>query len=82
MVMMLEQCVMNRVLYLKDATVDSVQEWNGRQVVVYHPPNDSDGNPQSVANIETLTTQAIGVILNAKIESGKLKAEAWIEIEK
>lgn len=80
MVMMLEQCVMNGVLYIADAVNASVQEWNGRQVVIYHPKTDN--GVISANNPDTFTAQNVGTIFNTKVSGGKLKAEAWLEINK
>ncbi len=55
--------------------------WNNKPVVVYHP-----GQGQSACDPDILTTQGIGVIMNARIDNvdGKtaLKAEAWFEEER
>ena len=80
MVMMLEQCVMNKVLYIRDAVNASSEEWNGRNIVIYHPK--TTGVSISANNPETFTAQNIGTIFNSKIADNKLKAEAWIEVAK
>ena len=79
MVMMLEQCVMNGVLYLGDAVNASATEWNGRAVVIYHPKGDS---PISANNPETFVEQNVGVIFESRVEDKKLKADAWLEVNK
>jgi len=80
MAMMLEQCVMNGVLYLKDAVNASAETWDGRPVVIYHPK--SEGTPISANNPDTFTSQNVGTIFNTKVLGGKLKAEAWLEVVK
>lgn len=80
MTMMLEQCVMNGVLYLKDAVHASCDEWNGRQVVIYHPK--TEGVAISANNPDTFISQNVGTIFNSKVSDKKLKAEAWIEMSK
>jgi len=56
------------------------ESWNYKPVVVYHP--EINGVGVSACNPEILTKQKIGVIMNARFEKGKLKAEAWLEPER
>jgi hypothetical protein len=51
--------------------------WNTKPVVVYHPTKN--GQPISACDPEVLSVRKIGVIMNARFEGNKLKAEAWIE---
>lgn len=51
--------------------------WNHKPVVVYHPKMNGVGI--SACDPDVLTSQKVGVIMNARCEDGKLKADAWIE---
>lgn len=52
--------------------------WNHKPVVVYHP---EDGQV-TACNPIFLTTNKIGIVMNAKWEDEKLKAEAWLEVDR
>jgi len=54
--------------------------WNGRPVTVPHP--QVDGVPASANLPETSEQYTVGTIFNAEFVDGKLKAEAWIDIER
>ena len=54
--------------------------WNHKPVVVYHPQINGQG--VSACDPEVLTTHKIGVIMNTVFEDGKLKAEAWLDMER
>lgn len=62
--------------YPADELEKTPQSWNQKPVVVYHPQNDTACTP------EILTNRKIGVIMNTRWEEGKLKAEAWLDIER
>lgn len=57
-----------------------VAAWNGIPVVVNHP--EVDGVPVSANEREVLEREKIGRIFNAGMDGDKLKAEAWIDIQK
>jgi hypothetical protein len=56
------------------------QVWNMKPVVVYHPQVDGQGI--SACDPDVLTNRKIGVIMNTIFEGGKLKAEAWLEVNR
>ena len=62
--------------YPKEELEKTPQSWNHKPVVVYHPVGDSACTP------DVLTNRKIGVIMNTKWEDGKLKAEAWLDMER
>ena len=54
--------------------------WNMKPVIVGHP---MDGDtPLSACSADIINQSSVGVILNAKFESGKLRGEAWIYRDK
>jgi len=54
--------------------------WNTRPVVVYHPIQNGAGI--SAADPVVLDKQRIGLLLNTRFETGKLKTECWLETER
>jgi len=54
--------------------------WNGIPVMVGHP--QVDGSYVSANSPEVLEQYSIGRIFNTRMETGKLKAEAWIDVQK
>jgi len=55
----------------------TASDWNGKPIVVYHA--ELDGREVSAASPEIFERQRVGVIFNARWESGKLRADAWID---
>ena len=55
--------------------------WNGRPVVIYHP--DLDVSETGSANIPEFyeNNWIVGRLYNANFSDGKLRAEAWIDIQ-
>lgn len=51
--------------------------WNAKPIVVYHPQKNGQG--VSACDPTVLNTSKVGVILNTVWDSGKLRAEAWLE---
>jgi hypothetical protein len=76
-VLMPTECVMNGKFYTKEATQASVESWNGRAVLVYHPDQ-----PVTANTPETNAAQGVGTLYNTRIENGFLKADAYIDVEK
>ena len=54
--------------------------WNMKPVVVYHPQIDGQG--VSACDPDIATNHKVGVIMNTHYENGKLKAEAWLEVDR
>ena len=68
-------------LYYPDNELAKVPEiWNHKPVVVYHPT--VNGYSVSACSPEILTNRKIGVIMNTTYEDGKLKAEAWLDMDR
>ena len=74
---MLTPGVRNNVLYTAEDMTRHTDSWNGRPVVVFHPQNDK-GAPISAGKPEVFEQRRVGFVFNAKMDDGKLKAEAWI----
>lgn len=55
------------------------ETWNGRPVVVDHPV-DGEGRGMSASDVEVLEQSYLGKLLNTKVEDGKLKVEAWLDL--
>ena len=62
------------ILYTAKEMAKAPITWNMRPVLVKHPLKGITASDQEIIN-----TQKIGVIMNAKFEDSKLKAEAWID---
>ena len=52
--------------------------WNQKPVILYHPAR----NEITACTPEIITNRKMGVIMNATFEDGKLKAEAWLELDR
>jgi len=63
--------------YSPDELEKSAGVWNHKPIVVYHPT--MNGRPVSACDPDVLTSRKVGVILNTRVEGGKLKADAWLE---
>jgi Uncharacterized protein conserved in bacteria (DUF2213) len=63
--------------YPKDELSKTPVVWNHKPVVVYHP--EMNGRAVSACDATIINSRKVGVIMNAKVEGGKLKAEAWID---
>lgn len=66
-------------LYPPSETAKTVHLWNGRPIVrdhVYLHGISSANDPQAYSN------QRVGTVFNARIDNGRLVAEAWIDIER
>lgn len=55
--------------------------WNGIPIVVHHP-KDPSGNYISANSPQVIDREKVGAVYNTRIENNKLKAEAWIQIDK
>jgi len=62
--------------YPEDELRRTAHLWNAIPVVVNHPPNGGSARQPHV-----LRRTQVGVVFNARFEDGKLKAEAWLEVE-
>lgn len=55
--------------------------WNGIPVTIGHP-STADGTFLSANSPDVLSSWAVGKVFNTRLENNKLKAEAWLDIEK
>jgi hypothetical protein len=58
-----------------------VDSWNGIPVTISHPTNEQ-GEFVSANNPSVLSSWAVGQIFNATMDGVKLKAEAWIDVQR
>lgn len=68
------------LLYPADELSKTPQVWNMKPVVVYHPSKNGEGI--SACDADIIKNHGVGIIMNAEFKDGKLKAEAWIDINK
>lgn len=54
--------------------------WNGIPVVIQHP--EEGGQYVSANSPEVIDDEKVGTIFNTRMEDGKLKAEAWIDVQR
>jgi len=65
------------VYYSAENLRNSVDLWNGRPVVVWHP--ELYGSPVSASTPLAFDRQRIGTLFNTRFENNALKSEAWID---
>jgi hypothetical protein len=65
------------IYYSQDEISRAVDQWNLKPIIVDHPYNGKSGG-----ELETYKRQCVGHIMHPSCENGKLKAEAWLDIEK
>lgn len=68
-------------MYPVDVLASSAPMWNNIPVTVHHP-QDKEGAYVSAGSPEVLQAWAVGKLLNARHEEGKLKADVMIHIKK
>jgi len=69
------------VLHLAEELGEVVEAWNGIPIVLNHPKDDGDSFI-SANSPEVLEEYEIGRVFNAQLEGSRLKAEAWLDIER
>lgn len=79
-VVMIVDGVLNDALVTHEEYGRFVSAWDGRPVPVRHP--QKNGQYVSANAVDVLQKTVIGQILNSRVESNKLKAEAWLDVEK
>lgn len=80
---MLLEGVHNGLLYEESEIAKFPSAWNGRPVLVDHSV-DANGSPATAGSPEFVEKQEVGRLFNSSFEeeTGRLKAEAWINIQK
>lgn len=68
-------------MYPTDVLASSAPMWNNIPVTINHP-QDKEGEYVSAGSPEVLQAWAVGKLLNARYEDGKLKADVMINIAK
>ena len=68
------------LLYPADELAKTPAVWNMKPVVVYHPSKNGKGI--SACDVDIIKNRGVGLIMNAVFEDNKLKAEAWIDVNK
>lgn len=56
------------------------EAWNNRPVPVFHPTEE--GAPVSCNSPDVLQEWTVGYLFNTTFDDGKLKSEAWIDVER
>ena len=79
-VVMICEGVLNDALLTAEEFGIFAESWNGRPVPVLHP--ERNGTPVSANQPDIIERNTVGVLFNTHIEDRKLKAEAWINIDK
>jgi hypothetical protein len=51
--------------------------WNMKPALLRHPDSDESGT-----NIDILKNQGVGILMNTEFDSGKLKTEIWLDVDK
>lgn len=72
--------VMNGLLYTADEMTRFIDVWNGKPLTINHPQSEDGGHIS--ANSPEQFAQSIGFFFNADFDSGRLKGEWWIDIER
>lgn len=70
------------IYYSGEELAKSVPAWNHKPAIVYHPKKKDDGTIESVCDPTFIANNQVGILLNADYEDGKLKGEAWLNVEK
>ena len=65
------------IYYSKAELAKTPKMWNMKPITIAHPKRGDTATDLSIYK-----SQAIGVIMGAKWQDGKLKAEAWIDKKK
>lgn len=72
--------VLNGSLLTAEEMGKYVQAWNGIPVPVMHP--ESSGQSVSANSPQVIDERTVGRFFNARMDSGRLKGEIWINLEK
>ena len=67
-------------LYSEEELSTLAASWNGVPVPIFHP--EDNGSPCTCNDPRVIERQNVGRMFNVRWENGKLKGEAWIDIQK
>lgn len=79
-VIMLREAVVNGAFVAREQLIPA--SWNGVPVTIGHPQDDAKSEFVSANDPIALQKFGIGRIFNAHMDGDKLRAEAWIDIER
>lgn len=79
-VVMIVDGVLNDALVTQEEYGRYVEAWNGRPIPVLHP--QENGGYISANRPDVWEKNTIGQIFNARCVNGRLKADAWIDVQK
>lgn len=65
--------------YPADEIERSAHLWDGKPVVVYHPDMLTSGR---AGNPTVFNRQKVGVVFNARFDGKRLRADAWIDVQR
>jgi len=68
------------MLYTAEELAKFPGAWDGRPVPIFHP--EQDGYQISCNQPDVLEQQTVGWLFNTSFNGGKLRSEAWIDVEK
>ena len=68
------------MLYPKTELNKTPAIWNMKPVVVYHPTMNGEGI--SACDPVVINSRKVGVMMNTRFEDGKLKSDAWIDVDR
>jgi len=68
------------LLYRNKELGSNPSKWNHMPVVVYHPQRNGQG--VSARDPEVLKTYGVGMVFNSAHQGNRLKAEAWLDVER
>jgi hypothetical protein len=77
---MMKAGVLNNVLYTSEEMAKFPAAWNGQPIPVFHP--QENGVHVSANQPKVMEQSVVGKIFNARFDDDRLKAEAWIDIDK
>jgi hypothetical protein len=68
------------LFYPREELAKTPASWNHKPVVVYHP--EMNGMGVSACDPDIISNRKVGVMMNTKFQAGKLRSEAWIEVDR
>lgn len=68
--------------YPRERVARNASEWNGFPVTLGHPSHPITNAPMSASDDGVVARVGMGVLRNSRYESGKLRADAWLDGER